>query len=127
MDSRDFLVEECQALPLQAATSKSQNSSAPAEEFNPAELAEPKLGKNLQSKNWFLTFPRVTTTKEEALAQLRAKFKDALKGVLIAQELHKDGECSPWRSTTTISSWAARDKVETWSLEYHCSANTHVL
>ena len=127
MDSRDFLLEECQEVPPPVETSKCQNSSSIEEEFDPARLEEPKLNKVLCAKNWFLTFPRVTTTKEEALAQLQAKFKESLKGVLIAQELHKDGECSPWRSTTTTSSWAARDKVETWSLEYHCSANTHVL
>lgn len=98
MDSRDFLVEECQALPLQAVTSKSQNSSAPAEEFNPAELAEPKLNKKLAAKNWFLTFPKTDTSKEAALSQLQAKFKESLKGVLVAQEQHKDGECRPWRS-----------------------------
>ena len=92
MDSRDFLLEECQEVPPLEGTSECQNSSA--EEFSPARLEEPKMGKQLKAKNWFLTFPRVTTSKEEALAQLQAKFKDALKGVLIAQELHKDGECS---------------------------------
>ena len=96
MDSRDFLLEECQEVPPPVATSECQNSSVAIaeEEFSPARLEEPKLGKQLKAKNWFLTFPRVTTTKEEALAQLQAKHKDALKGVLIAQELHKDGECS---------------------------------
>lgn len=94
MDSRDFLLEECQEVPPQVGTSECQTSSSPEEDFSPARLEEPKMGKQLKAKNWFLTFPRVTTTKEEALAQLRAKHKDALKGVLIAQELHKDGECS---------------------------------
>ena len=87
MDSRDFLLEECQEVPPPVGTSECQNSSS--EEFSPARLEKPKMGKQLKAKNWFLTFPRVTTTKEEALAHLQAKFKDALKGVLIAQELHK--------------------------------------
>ena len=92
MDSRDFLLEECQEVPPQAAPSECQNSLP--KEFDPAKLQEPPMGKNLKAKTWFLTFPRVTTTREEALAQLQAKHKDALKGVLIAQELHKDGKCS---------------------------------
>lgn len=93
MDSRDFLLEECQEVPPPAVPSKCQNSSS-EEEFDPLRLAEPKLGKNLQAKNWFLTFPKTDTSKEAALAQLQSKFKESLKGVLICQEQHKDGECS---------------------------------
>jgi len=91
MDSRDFLVEECQALPLQAETSKSPNSS---QEFDPSTLVEAPQGKVLHAKNWFLTFPKTDTSKDSALSQLQAKFKESLKGVLVAQEQHKDGECS---------------------------------
>lgn len=92
MDSRDFLLEECQEVPPQEEPSKSLNSSAPAEEFHPARLEEPKQGKQLKAKNWFLTFPRTDTPKELALSRLQFKFKESLKGVLICQEQHKDGE-----------------------------------
>lgn len=100
MDSRDFLVEECQAVPLQAAQSECQNSSvAPAEEeFNPLSLKPLPEGKQLKANNWFLTFPKTDTSREEALFRLQSKFKENLKGVLICQEQHKDGECSPWPS-----------------------------
>ena len=55
----------------------------------------PTLTKNkcLQAKNWFLTFPQTTTTKEEAstLLQNHLKLKQlGIKGFLIAQEKHKD-------------------------------------
>jgi len=94
MATRCFLVEECQAQPAQAETSKSQNSSS-EEEFDPQRLEEPLPGQKLCAKNWFLTFPKTDTTKEEALARLQAKHKESLLGVLVAQEQHKDGECSP--------------------------------
>lgn len=96
MDSRSFLVEECQAVPAQAEQSRSQNSSEALaeEEFDPARLEEPKQGQKLCAKNWFLTFPKTDTTKEEALTRLQAKHKEFLLGVLVAQEKHKDGRCS---------------------------------
>lgn len=93
MDSRDFLLEECQQVPLPAAPTECQTSSPTGEEpFDPVKLVEPPARKKLMAKNWFLTFPRTETTRQQALDQLLARYKDALKGVLIAQEQHKDGE-----------------------------------
>ena len=91
MDSRSFLVEECQAAPVQAEQSACQNSSF-EEEFDPQRLEQPLPGQKLNAKNRFLTFSKTDTSRDVALAQLQAKFKDALKGVLVAQEQHKDGE-----------------------------------
>ena len=93
MDSRDFLLEECQEVPPQVGPSESLTSSTTVEDvFDPSTLPKPSHGKNLKAKAWFLTFPRTETSKEAAMAQLQAKFKDALKGVLICQETHQDGE-----------------------------------
>jgi len=47
----------------------------------------------IKAKNWFLTFPQTTTTKEEASERLRTQpylMKMGIKGYLIAQETHKD-------------------------------------
>lgn len=48
--------------------------------------------KRLQATRWFLTFPQTDTTKEEALQRLKEhqQLKALIKGVLIAQEKHKD-------------------------------------
>ena len=57
------------------------------------EFTKKPNARRLQAKNWFLTFPQVTTTKEEALQRLqehRQLHKLEIKGVLIAQEKHKD-------------------------------------
>jgi len=80
--SHQFLVEE-------ASVAK------PRQEFDPHQLPQIPTGKVLSAKNWFLTFPQVTTTKEEALERLKAKLGDKILGVLIAQENHSTkGECS---------------------------------
>ena len=53
----------------------------------------PAQQKRLRNKNWFLTFPQTTTTKEEASTQLQNHLKLnqlGIKGFLIAQEKHKD-------------------------------------
>ena len=53
----------------------------------------PAQQKRLRNKNWFLTFPQTTTTKEEALQALLNSpqlTKLGIKGILIAQEKHKD-------------------------------------
>jgi len=93
MDSRDFLLEECQEVPPQVAASESPVSSTTVEDrFNPSDFKEAPKGKQLKAKGWFLTFPRTDTTKELAMSRLQFKFKESLSGVLICQEQHKDGE-----------------------------------
>lgn len=44
----------------------------------------------LQAKNWFLTFPQTCTSKEEASERLISHFS-TLKGAIVAQEKHADG------------------------------------
>jgi len=80
--SHQFLVEEA-------------SEAQPRQEFDPHQLPQIPPGKVLSAKNWFLTFPQVTTTKEEALERLKAKLGDKILGVYIAQENHSiKGECS---------------------------------
>ena len=60
-------------------------------------IQAPKISKKnqLQLKNWFLTFPHCATTKEEALEKLcsHPRLQSlGLKGVMIAQEKHKDND-----------------------------------
>jgi len=82
-ESHQFLMEE-------ASEARPQ-----PQEFDPHQLPQIPTGKVLSAKNWFLTFPQVTTTKEEALERLKAKLGDKILGVLIAQENHSTkGECS---------------------------------
>ena len=55
----------------------------------------PKLNRKgqLQAKNWFLTFPQTTTTKEEASEAIKKHPKLqqlGIKGFMISQETHKD-------------------------------------
>jgi len=50
-----------------------------------------KKTKQFQGQRWFLTYPQNNTPKEIAMERLKERFKDNLKGVLIAQESHKDG------------------------------------
>lgn len=48
----------------------------------------------IDSKSWFLTFPKCLLTKEEALNLLKLKLikaKKALRGAVVAEELHEDG------------------------------------
>jgi len=55
-------------------------------------VSQPKPGKRLNVKNWFLTFPQTNTTKEQALAKLRNHPKLnqlGIKGIMIAQEYHQ--------------------------------------
>jgi len=46
----------------------------------------------LQAMNLFLTYPQCTTTKEEALENLKRVFPSSLKGAIVAKEQHADGE-----------------------------------
>jgi len=81
-ESHQFLMEEA-------------NEVQPRQEFDPHQLPPIPQGKMLSAKNWFLTFPQVTTTKEEALERLKAKLGDKILGIMIAQENHSTkGECS---------------------------------
>jgi len=81
-ESHQFLQEEA-------------SEARPQQEFDPHQLPEIPKGKVLRAKNWFLTFPQVTTTKEEALERLKAKLGDKILGIMIAQENHSTkGECS---------------------------------
>ena len=41
------------------------------------------------SRSWFLTYPKCSLGKEEALALLKAK--RPAKGIVVARELHEDG------------------------------------
>jgi len=45
----------------------------------------------VDSKGWFLTYPKCALTKEEVLSALKDKRK-GLKSVLVSRELHEDGE-----------------------------------
>lgn len=54
----------------------------------------PKKSKNkqLQAKNWILTFPQCDTPKESALSKIQDKWKNQeLTFAIIAEEKHKDG------------------------------------
>jgi len=44
----------------------------------------------LQAKGWFLTYPKCSLTKEEALEALKGK-RPGLKQILVSRELHEDG------------------------------------
>lgn len=77
---------------LQSQNGASASADAPAHETDLNELiAPPKEGKfRLNAKKLFLTYPKCSITKEEALEQLKAKLKHISK-ILVAHELHKDG------------------------------------
>lgn len=78
----NFIVDEVQECP--------QSSRRVQEDFRPD--APPVLpGTKLRAKNWFLTFPQCAVTKEQAMEELKGKFKEGLLGCLIAQEKHQDG------------------------------------
>lgn len=86
-ESHQFLEEAREARPRQTTQA--------VQEFDPHQLPDIPKGKVISAKNWFLTFPQVTTTKEEALERLKAKLGDKILGILIAQENHSTtGECS---------------------------------
>lgn len=58
-----------------------------------ADLKEAK-GYRVSSCSWFLTYPKCSYTKEHALDLLKIKLvnaRKALKGIVVASELHKDG------------------------------------
>ena len=65
-----------------------------SEPENSLEFTKPvPPNKRLQATRWFLTFPQVTTTKEEALKKLQEHphlNQLGIKGLIIAQEKHKD-------------------------------------
>lgn len=58
------------------------------------EQKKPLVGKKfrMQAKNWFLTFPQCAVTKEQALEAIISKLITSVKGVIVAQEKHADGE-----------------------------------
>jgi len=85
----DLDVEEAETdNPFLEEASEARPTKKAQQQFDPHQLPEPPQGKFLQAKNWFLTFPQVTTTKEEALERLKAKLGDKILGVYIAQENH---------------------------------------
>lgn len=82
----------CEANESMAQPSTAKDSSEPVSSLEFTKPVPP--GKRLQAKNWFLTFPQVTTTKEEALKRLQEHphlNQLGIKGLMIAQEKHKDG------------------------------------
>ena len=84
------IFEESESVP-QAQTSTAKDSSEPVNYSEFTKTVPPN--KRLQATRWFLTYPQVTTTKEEALKKLRDNpqlQKLGIKGILIAQEKHKD-------------------------------------
>ena len=56
--------------------------------------AEPKAKAKrfrLQGKNFILTFPQCTVTKEQAAERLEQQWKSELQGYIVCEESHKDG------------------------------------
>jgi len=45
----------------------------------------------MQGKNYTITFPQCSVSKDTAVERIRQKFGDELKGYLVCEELHKDG------------------------------------
>ena len=82
--------EQAKALSEQANSSEDRTRNESLAKFTEPIPAQQK---RLRNKNWFLTFPQTTTTKEEALQALTTNpqlTKLGIKGILIAQEKHKD-------------------------------------
>ena len=78
------------------STSSSMSESTP---LAPTIASITKKGKTdrqgrLQSKSWFLTFPQTDTSKEVVLERIKShkELSKLLKGVMIAQETHQDGQ-----------------------------------
>ena len=81
-----------QDLSLPLNSSEDINAQLIAEEI--VKLPTPTRNQCLQAKNWFLTYPQCATTKEEALRKLQGHPKLTqlgIKGLMIAQEKHQDG------------------------------------
>lgn len=54
-------------------------------------LKEKQKRFRLQGKNYILTFPQCSVTKEVAVERLEQKWKEELKGYIVCEEEHKDG------------------------------------
>lgn len=87
---------------LESEARAAKGPSRRAEDLDPTRQWPTDKGKPLvcTAKNWFLTFPRCATTKEEAMERLKSKFKETLFAAEIAQEQHKE---SPPPGTTVES------------------------
>jgi len=48
-------------------------------------------GFRIDSRSWFLTYPKCGLTKDNAMLLLKEKLSDKFLGVVIARELHEDG------------------------------------
>lgn len=77
---------------LQSQNGASAIADAPTTEVELNEIiSPPKEGKfRLNAKRLFLTYPKCPIAKENAMEQLKTKFKTISK-ILVAHELHKDG------------------------------------
>ena len=63
-------------------------------EIERSESRKPREGKKfrIQSKSWFLTYPKLDKSKEEALALLKNKLAGKpYVGMVVCRELHEDG------------------------------------
>lgn len=55
-------------------------------------VLEGKKSFAIQSKSWFLTYPKCPLSKEEGMQLLKAKLAGkTIRGIVVAAELHKDG------------------------------------
>lgn len=66
------------------------NSANSSERPKSSSTSSTTTNYRLEAKNFFLTFPQCTTTKEQALENIRSRLS-SLKGVCVAQEKHADG------------------------------------
>lgn len=67
-----------------------KNSSLSMDSLNKTLKAPRKTSMRMQAKNWFLTFPQCATTKQQAMDNI-TKSTFGVKGAIVAQEKHADG------------------------------------
>ena len=90
-EANPFIISEASESRPQPEASLAKDSSEPV---SYSEFTRPvPPNKRLQATRWFLTYPQVTTTKEEVLKRLQEHpqlNQLGIKGLMIAQEKHKD-------------------------------------
>lgn len=76
------------------STKKSLTQKKPPVKLTTINKEKPKYGKTfrMEAKNFFLTFPQTSVSRQDALIKLQEHFSSSLKGAVIAQEKHVDGD-----------------------------------
>ena len=78
-------------LNLDDLLSEPETLDKPAQTEKATKGIKKKTGFRMYGKNFILTFPQCSISKELAVERLEQKWKDEMKGYVVCEEQHKDG------------------------------------